>query len=72
MSERGGSLLPIRRQGSPEMAFAHSQYLGRPVYLYLMFQYTVEHLEPRLLPLSQCQSSHRLTAMMSRAAWARA
>ncbi len=66
MSECGGTLLPIRRQDSPDMTLTHSQDLCRLTYGYLIFQNPVEHLKPVLFFPSQCQFSHKLTFSLTR------
>ena len=61
VGECGGTLLPIGRQNTPHVAFAHSQDLGRLTYRHLICQNAVEHLKSRLLLLRQCQSFHGMT-----------
>ena len=65
VSECCGSLLPIRRQDPPDVAFTHSQNLGRLSYWYLICQHPVEHLKSNLFSLSQCHVLCGRTAMMN-------
>ena len=58
MSKRGYTPLPIRRNHSPNMAFAHSQDFGYFFHTQIMGRHAVEHLRPRLYSLGQCQSFH--------------
>ena len=61
VGECGGALLPIGRQNTPHVAFAHSQDLGRLTYRHLICQQAVEHLKSCLLLLSQRQCLHSRT-----------